>query len=102
MTASLIAFYHALFNSRQFPFNYDILTANFECPERRKRCKNHTRLLHKIELTHFAVLCKMAPSIKLAVRQARDSGANWWEDVLKLLVDCQSVGNWVVLSIIET
>lgn len=74
--------FQSLFDYRQFPFNYDILTANFNCPERRERCKNYTRLLQKIELTHFPVLGKVAPSIKLAVRQARDSEASWWEDVM--------------------
>lgn len=28
---------------RQFPFNYDILTADFDCYERKKRCLNYTK-----------------------------------------------------------
>lgn len=69
-----------------------------------KKNKNYTRLLRKIELTHFPVLCEMVPSIKLTVRQARGQQRRLVgrRDELKLLVGCQSVGNWVVLSIAET
>lgn len=35
--------FQSLSNYRQFPCNYDILTADFDCSERRGRCKNYTR-----------------------------------------------------------
>lgn len=68
---------------RQFPFDYDILTADFDCYERRKKVSQlhqiavfNPKKKEKIELP--PVLCKMAPSIKLAVRRARDEDGSQW------------------------
>lgn len=69
------------FNYRQFPFNYDVLLT-LTPPRGEKGVKITQGPPQKIEAPHFPVLCKMAPSIKLAVRQARDREASWWEDVM--------------------
>lgn len=42
-TCGLDCLFQSLIDYRQFPFNYDILTANFDCSERRERCRNYTR-----------------------------------------------------------
>lgn len=79
---------------RQFPFDYDVLTGDFDCYERRKKVSQLHQIAvfnqkKKIELP--AVLCKMAPSIKLAARRVRDGDGSRWggRDEPKSLVDRQ-------------